>query len=289
MFFKNKKKNKYNYILLFILSLILIIYLYLVYFNLIYTIKNNDLNKININKYNKNKKICLLISGQIRDNFYKTFLYQKYFIIDPLNTDIFCVFSDDISLQKKRYIENIINPKSMLWIKDKKNNNIYNKQNTKLLWEKIKLSNMLKIDYEKKNNFKYDVCIKIRPDLFVKNFIDQDLINNTENNVFYSPILYKYQFSVHTNDQIFICNSELINKICNINPLKYKCDQPETILKIYLVQNNIKIKYFVFQYIIEKYMNKSNNPFNIYNLIKFTYLKKKFIYRSLICNINYKI
>lgn len=115
----NKYLNIMN-IIYFIILLIFILYLILVYYNFLYIIKKDDLNKVNKFNYNKNKNTCLLISGQIRDNFDKVFKYQKKFIIDPLNADIFCVFSDDISPQKKKYVENIIHPKNILWVKNKK-------------------------------------------------------------------------------------------------------------------------------------------------------------------------
>ena len=267
----NKYFNIKNFIYLIIL-VIFIFYIYISYCNYLYTVNDQDLNKINKFNYNKNKKTCLLISGQIRDNFEKIFKYQKKFIIDPLNTDIFCVFSDDISPQKKKYIENIIQPKNILWVKNKNTLNLY------LLYEKIYLCNNLKINYENKNHFKYDICIRIRPDLYVKDFIDENLINHIEKNVLYHP---KIPF-ISTNDQIFICDTQTMNKISKFDIIKTNCNISELYLYKKILKNKIKIKYLNYISIIDKYMNKNNNPFNISNFLIFLYLK--FIKESYIYN-----
>jgi hypothetical protein len=268
----NKYLNIMN-IIYFIILLIFILYLILVYYNFLYIIKKDDLNKVNKFNYNKNKNTCLLISGQIRDNFDKVFKYQKKFIIDPLNADIFCVFSDDISPQKKKYVENIIHPKNILWVKNKKNVlNLY------LLYEKIYLCNKLKINYENNNYFKYDICIRIRPDLYVKQFIDQNIINHIEKNVYYSPRVIPF---INANDQFFICDTEVMNKISNFDKSNMKCKISELYLSKKLINNKIKTKSINYLCIIDKYINKSNNPFNIYNIINFCYIKnikERYIY-----------
>ena len=126
------------------------------YFCKKYNINLTIYDIINKNIYNKNKKTCILISGQVRNNFLEIYSSQKLFIIDPLNCDIFCVFNDNMDYNKKKYIEKIIKPKKILWISDDNNSiNMYK------MYYKIYLCNKLKYNYEINNNFIYDNCIRI--------------------------------------------------------------------------------------------------------------------------------
>jgi len=70
-------------------------------------------------------------------------------------------------------------------------------------------ANQLKKEYEKENNFKYDVVIKIRPDVeFFSNFIVEELGDN-EN------IWTCQQFTKRSvTDVVVFSNSENMNKVC---------------------------------------------------------------------------
>jgi 8-oxo-dGTP pyrophosphatase MutT (NUDIX family) len=120
--------------------------------------------------YNSEIKTCVLISGQVRDNFYQCIMSQKIFLFDPLNVDIFAVFSDDIDDDTKEYVIKLLKPKGILWIKDSKiiNNKLSLPLSCYPMTRKILLCNNLKIKYEKKNNFIYDINIRSRIDLIIK-------------------------------------------------------------------------------------------------------------------------
>lgn len=269
---KNKTIFFYFIIIIFIIFLLSMIYLYINYNINLYS---SDI--INKNKYDKNKKTCILISGQIRGNFEDIYLTQKLFLINPLNADIFCVFDDNLDYNKKLYIKKLINPKNILWISDKNdlNNNLYK------MYNKIYICNKLKKEYEFKNKIKYDVCIRIRPDLFIKSFIPDYIINNTDHNTFYTPSLNIFDFYTNllglgVTDQIFICNSNTMNIISNIffSINNIKCNSSEISLKKYIKKNNINIHTFYnFKFIIYNYSYKS-----MFNLVDRLNNKKKDIF-----------
>jgi hypothetical protein len=275
--------SKINYLYIFIIFIIIfIVILILLYSYTQYNINLTIYNIINKNIYNKNKKTCILISGQIRGNFLEIYSSQKLFIIDPLNCDIFCVFDDNIAYNKKKYIEKLIQPKKILWISENNNsNNIMH-----IMYHKIYLCNKLKYDYEINNNFIYDNCIRIRPDLFIKSYIPDYIINNIDSNTFYTPYFYIFDYftnvySLGVSDQIFICNSNIMDiiSINNIN-LKNNCESSEITLKRYLKEKNINIKKFYnFYFVIYDY---SVN--NILEMFKIISKKKKDVFH--LFNIN---
>lgn len=250
------------YIIIVMLALYVLLYIYVKYiYNTII-----DLSTINHVKY-KNKKVCLLLSGQIRDNYYKTLMSQKIFIIDPLKADVFCVFSDDIDLIKKKHVESILGPTNIQWIKDNKNihNNKFTSLNTNLMFQKIYETNLLK----NHNYVSYDICIRSRPDLYIKQVIPNIYIDNIAQNTVYTPYFSKLDIINHVfylgiTDQFWICDSKTMNKICdiyiNIMDNRSKCKLPELILKQHIDHNNIKIKYISnYAYIIDRLGNTNNN------------------------------
>jgi hypothetical protein len=230
------------------------------------------------NNYNPNIKTSILISGQIRNDSFPCLLSQKIFLYDPLNVDIFAVFSDDISNEMKQKIVNILKPKSILWVKD--NKHLYqNKKspNMYLMYEKIFLCNNLRKEYQKKNNIVYDVNIRIRPDLIVKNYIPNYVINNINQNTIYTPYINNIDFVINAiylgiNDQMFIGDDNSTNIISNIfTYIKNKNDNPnisEIYLKQYLDIFNIKINYIKLKAIISRICYENTNIFYIiYHII----------------------
>lgn len=205
------------------------------------SIKLSDI-KYNFN-YVNNKK-CILLCGQIRNNFYQTLLSHKMYILDPLHTDVFCVFSnaDD---KMKNIIINLLKPTKILWINDNDITKSYFNVNIMGQFYKWYKCNQLKIEYEKQNNFTYDVCIKSRPDVYIKSYLPEKIINNINPNTFYYATPIKY-FNI--SDQVFLSNSITMNIVTNMyiyylnNPQKI-CDIPEAMLYEYLNKNNIKVLY----------------------------------------------
>lgn len=252
-------------IILIILNIINILYVST------YNSNINLLKDIYENNYNPKIKTSILISGQIRNNFFPCLLSQKIFLYDPLNTDIFAVFSDDISNEMKQKIVNILKPKSILWFKD--NKKLYqNKKfpNAFLMYEKMFLCNNLRKEYQKINNIVYDINIRIRPDLIIKNYIPNYVINNINQNTIYSPYINNIDFitnifNLGISDQLFIGDNNSINIISDIFT-HIKDDNPrisEIYLKKYINRVNVNINYFNIRFIISKLTSENINIFYI--------------------------
>jgi len=244
-----------NIILLFLLliPLFMVLIIVLIVINNSFEYNPNIcLLNLKDHNYNSDIKTCVLISGQVRDNFYQCIMSQKIFIFDPLNVDIFAVFSDDIDDDKKEYVIKLLKPKEILWIKDTKivNKNLSLPLSCYPMTRKILLCNNLKKKYEKKNNFIYDINIRSRIDLIIKNYIPENIINNIQDNTIYYPSLNC--FDIYTNsifgitDQFLIGNSYSMNIFSNIYNNIINLDYSDTslieiFLKNYLINNNVKI------------------------------------------------
>ena len=73
----------------------------------------------------------------------------------------------------------------------------------------------LKCDYEKENNFKYDIVVKSRFDLFFKHNIIEDL-NIKENTIYaYSPTYDDDGVLDRVTDIFYYANSDTFNKLTN--------------------------------------------------------------------------
>jgi hypothetical protein len=195
-----------------------------------------------------------------------------------LTVDIFAVFNDDVDDETKNIIIKFLNPKKIIWLKD--DINLYKNKNTNfnpsfyLMYNKISICNNLKKDYEIENNFKYDLNIKTRPDLIINDYIPESIINNINDNTFYSPYLIQFSndsinnlFGLGlTNDQIFMGSNKIFDILSGIyleinNPdFKSEFKIPEHYLKKYLNMHNIFINYFNLSVFIEKF-NSENNKF----------------------------
>lgn len=276
------KKN-----IIFILFIIVIIYIIILcYYKNIYN-SYLDLKDIqNINFSNKNIKNCLLISGQIRNNYYATLFSQKIFLIDPFKLDVFCVFEDDINQNIKNEIIKLLNPKKIIWIDSSKFNYPDRKIhiNYYYMMIKIKLSNHLKNIYEIENNFSYDNVIKTRPDIYIKYYLPFYIVNNNKKNIVYSPYFsfIEHIFFMGINDQIWICDNNTMNLISNSEYFFYKnCNSSEILLKKFLLNNNIKIHYFNhYSFVIDKLNSSHITFFNLYKKI-FYILNKPFILKCI--------
>jgi hypothetical protein len=278
----NYINNIFTIILFIVLFIILFIILFIVFILSRYNtnLKISDLN--NKYKYNPEKRTCILLSGQIRDNYLEYFNNQKIFLIDPLKADIFCVFDDNMNNEEKIYITKLINPKKIIWTNKKKSDYNVLPTNFYLQLHKLYLCNNLKSIYENNNNFKYDICIRVRPDLFLKSYIPDYIINNIYKNTFYTPFLnildfYSNVFLLGVTDMFFISNSQVMDSISNIylyiNNKNYKetCIATEIILKQYIVLKNINIKKFYnFYFVLDKI---SINKYPLLEIINYLYNK----------------
>lgn len=231
-----------------------------------------------------NPKIALCLSGQLRnkDKFLKS-LKEK--VIDKFNPDIFLYIDEKnatpefiSSLKPKSY--HITNKKPQ------SKNNL--KPNTISMFEKIYKCNKLKSDYEKQFNFKYDIVIRMRPDIMIYSDFD---FSNFDKKYLYYPIYNGHAIDSYIDipmlsniaipDQISYGSSEIMDKYSNIyfdlyKKDDFKCIMPERLLKKYLIQNKIPIKGFYFNWSIIDYINFRNLNFNKEKNNNFKGIKKFF-------------
>tara|TARA_B100000886_G_scaffold180580_1_gene123839 strand:- start:4831 stop:5733 length:903 start_codon:yes stop_codon:yes gene_type:complete len=220
-------------------------------------------------------KLALIISGMLR-NFEHTYASTKKFVLeDPFfdAVDIFFAgYSDHLSLNEaKTKFLNLYEPKNFLiekWSnKIKRSIEIKtgcNKWQRKLehkgniinimsAWRCRYLANQLKIEYEKKNNFRYDFVYHLRSDFF---FFDQ--INHKvaiegaeEHNSVYVPNHWDFkEFSkIAVGDISAMGSSEAMNKYFSfyLQANTYRLfgihDHPETILGYHFKFQNIQRKF----------------------------------------------
>ena len=168
-------------------------------------------------------RIAILLSGHIR-TYDKTIESWKKYIPNYNNIDIFIHTWDTIDrltesfykTSNKTYtidinhIKEIYKPKDIIIEKQ-------DLKDTEILWpdctESIKGSfyyfqswykvNQLKINYENKHNFIYDLVIKLRPDIFLKESLPLDNINLNLVYIFgrlNNDFSTKYQYQLTTTD-----------------------------------------------------------------------------------------
>jgi len=265
-------KLKYKILIVIMIIIIFIIYDFFKNYSTILNIKPDNF----INHYN-NKRVAILISGQLRDNYYQVLMIQKLFVIDMYNADVFCSFSDDVNDNIKVHINNILKPKYIEWVESDNKYNLTNNitYNSYLMFKKIYLCNQYKLNYEKKNYFKYDMVIRIRPDLIVTSAIPK--LDLTQNIIYlpeYKVKIMKYITNMFfkTPDNIAISNSYMmdvysdvyiyfIEKIKTISIIL-----PEMLLEKYFSENLIEFKLINFPFIVYKYscnLSNNNNKANI--------------------------
>lgn len=255
-----------------IIIIILILFILNVLYKTYYTTKIK-LSEINLNNYDSKKKTCILISGQIRENYYSTLISHKLFLYDPLKVDIFAVFSDDIRDEHKQIVTNILKPKSILWVKD--NKDLYKTKehiNWFLMFDKMYICNNLKNEYQQKHNITYDINIRIRPDLYIKNYIPEHIVNNLKQNTIYSPRLFNWDFFttifyLGITDQIFITDNNTMNIVSDICTYAYSnyihTIFIEKFLKDYLITKKINIQKINIGFVISKINADNNSIFSI--------------------------
>ena len=223
-------------------------------------------SNIKENFTNKNYKVALCISGAIRNKeIFCNSIIEK--IVKPYNPDIFICVYDGNNPNESKYLYDTLKPVTMM-VHNKKPQKIENKdflENSVSMFEKIYLCNELKKEHENKHNFKYDVVIRIRPDLLIKSDFKIDLENI--NDYFYSPHDLLSKNTGFVTDKVFYGSSDTIDKAVNIyKDLKNKSDKcliPEIVFKSYLKENNIEVKHILVNHKIIDYIIK--NIFDINN------------------------
>ena len=178
-------------------------------------------------------KMAILLCGHMR-TYDKTIESWKKYIPNFDDIDIFIHTWDTIDRLTSGFYKTS-NKTYAVDIKDitniyKQKDIIIEKQNldsTEFIWpnstESIKGSflyfeswykaNQLKQNYEKKHNFTYDLVIKLRPDIFLKEPL---LLNNINTNFVYVFGRLNNDFSTKYNYQLTGKDFKLLNKQCSI-------------------------------------------------------------------------
>jgi len=153
-------------------------------------------------------KICLLISGHLR-TFRQCFPSQKSFLVDELGCDVFMHSWNEIesktaswhnnhmknrvvSESDKSYVRETLDPKAMVFenqIDFGLNKNLHNSSislnGLKNMTLGFKRAYDLMRDYETNTGIKYDLIIKIRPDIVLKKSFTKSLLNLKHNSILF--------------------------------------------------------------------------------------------------------
>lgn len=109
--------------------------------------------------------------------------------------------------------------------------------------------------YEQSNNVKYDVLIRMRPDVFVENQISiSDVENSINDGCLYVPA-FAHFYGI--NDQFAFGRYDIMETyfslFSNIDNLVGRCKFiPEHLLKLHLIDHKIKVKQTDIQYFIQR-------------------------------------
>jgi len=218
-------------------------------------------------------KIAVLISGQPRFTIgFKSFLSN---LIGYKQADYFCYISKDDAIYKSdipaistewassnldweyKTIQSILNNTGLiksLKISDDihqvfpavdKVHCVTNTDNVFKMFYNIYQANKLREDYEKENNFKYDLVIRTRPDLSLESVLDLNSIKLEKkeilmpNNAWFGDPL--------ANDVFAAGSSDAMSIYADLYPLKIKeynnngvIFHPESILGAHLLSNQIR-------------------------------------------------
>ena len=216
--------------------------------------------------------------------------YIKKFIINPLKANVF------ISTNKNVNEEDIINfyKPSLYHFSDRKLQVCkFIKPGTEMMFYRIDAANKLKKQYEKKHNFKFDIVIRIRPDISIYNNIPKKCINNIQNNTIYYPSPYENYFIQPSigcpcggiNDMFAIGNSKTIDIYSNIfkyldnKKIYQNTNLPEEFLYTYLLLQNVNIETIKYTAGLDWYLY----PINIFAFISASFEKINEGYLSWAC------
>jgi len=194
-------------------------------------------------------RTALCLSGQMR-TYKKCFPSLKKYILDPFKPDIFihtwdeiggCTIEETKNVEKidEKDIKKFYNPKKI--VIEKFYDQYYAKKNDIAtpevvlkyaprfkpaipLFYKIYKCNQLKREYEQKNQFIYDMVIRLRPDIMIYDWIPDRVLENLD--VLWVPWKNERgQWLV--KDTFVISNSEIIDKYSQVwEHLKRYWEQP---------------------------------------------------------------
>jgi len=225
-------------------------------------------------------RCCILLTGLAR-SFELSYIFNKYFIIDPLDCDVFIHtwdivnggfrFSPQANILNTGRVSNPTNEISLPcfestlidFINNKKINckksiiesyenfkNLYGPESTPAQLYSWKSCNDLKKQYEIENNFEYDLVIKTRNDLLPYTSIPDDEIKNINNTLYITNHISKGFYDKHISDLsapdgFAFSNSKLMNYYCDAFDtwINNKQFKNEALLGYHLNKNNINYSY----------------------------------------------
>jgi hypothetical protein len=204
-------------------------------------------------------RVALCLSGALR-NFEDTFYSFKHFVLNRYETDVF--FYGACNKQgvehNSQTLTNLYQPKEFV-INTESFYKALNGNNTHYSFYNVLKCNELKTSYENKNNFKYDLVIRVRPDCFWFRYLNEEEITLIKTNVL-TPVEWSFTCinACARSDAFAIGSSELMDKYSqtynNIEEYSktYVGNHPESLCGYHMQQQNIpNIEYkrcIVFEY-----------------------------------------
>ena len=232
------------------------------------------LDSKNLHEYeNKpNHRIAICISGQVRD-FEQTYPLLKKNMIDVLKPDIFCYMDGNESDETKDRFVSLYKPVRIVWCTKQFEHTMITPNSDKMFY-RIYKCNDLKKQYEQQRGNKYDAVMRLRPDMVFHYTFPYHIIEtvvNTHNTV-YIPQWYLFNIVNPAHalyDIMAIGDSTSMDVYSDThNHLqehsKHECTAPEFILKQYMDNTRVDVRYFIYDHMIKK---------TILQKIKFPYEK----------------
>ena len=220
-------------------------------------------------------KLAIIMSGMLR-NFNHTFYATRKFILDDKFFDkkdiFFCGYPDKLSLKDSiESFESLYKPekyKIQEWNEKLKREIELATASDK--WEKFHtasavtnimsawrcryIANQLKVEFEKENNFEYDLVFQLRPDLFCFDQINHYLAKEAsiDNDSVYIPKDWDHKVAnkLAIGDMVAFGSTKSMNKYFSLylNAKRYWAQgipgHPETIMGFHFKIQNLNRKYF---------------------------------------------
>jgi hypothetical protein len=208
-------------------------------------------------------RIALCISGQIRKEWKITLQSIKKYIIDALDADVFFSFNSITDEHVKSIIIDMLQPKDYVFqdMNIEHDDGPYSKNFSIMMTRMIDCNNMKKY-HEQRTGKKYDIVIKIRPDMLMKECIPKSIVYYIQPNTVYA---YEFRYIPIINflgitDQFFISDSVTMDKLIRNDVIREMkeityCKYNEYALYKHAVKNGINIKYFYSPSLLYKFID----------------------------------
>ena len=227
-------------------------------------------------------KVALIMYGHLR-TYKKCYAKLRQNFIDKYNADVFIHTWDEIEAKTKSWhnrhmdvkslsnndlsdIKKLYTPKGLIIEHqgDVANdittpNNAISAPGQEYMLHSMFMADKLKSDYETKNNFKYDVVVKIRPDILLVNPLN--LPNVSEGNV---AVAGNRIVPQHVNDIQKFKACDIIN-ISTSNDMTKICDAENHFQKFFV--DNVTAKTFIHSGFVDHMLYKNLNL----NMIDYIY------------------